>query len=86
MNVLIVILTGLLVGAMADSIASGRGPGKKADIGIAIVGAFIATLIYMNMREVGHTAFGSVSASLVGAAALVSPFIVFITGRGPKRI
>ena len=86
MNVLIVLLTGLLVGAMADSIASGRGPGKKVDIGIAVAGAFIATLIYMNMSEVGHTAFGSVGAAIVGAAALVSPFIVFITGRGPKRI
>jgi uncharacterized membrane protein YeaQ/YmgE (transglycosylase-associated protein family) len=83
MGILLWLLFGLIVGAIAKYIVPGEGPGGiLGDIIIGIVGAFLGGWIFSLFGHSGVTGFnlGSIICAIIGAVVLL--FIIrAVTGR-----
>ena len=86
MNVLITLLVGLVVGALAKFIMPGRDPGGiLVTMLLGIAGAFVGTMVGRTMGLYGPDQAAGWIMSIVGAILLLVLYRM-ITGRRPRPV
>ena len=86
MNVLITLLVGLVVGALAKFIMPGRDPGGIiVTMLLGIAGAFVGTMVGRTMGLYGPDQAAGWIMSIVGAILLLVLYRM-ITGRRPRPV
>ncbi len=75
------IVVGLIAGAVASRVVSGRGFGCIADIVVGIVGAFVGGFLLSQFMTGTVGFFGSIVVAFVGAAFLLAVLKLLSGGR-----
>ena len=82
MHIVLVMLIGLVAGALAGSVVRGHGYGVVADIVVGVVGAFVGGWILATFLGVGGGGFFiSLFMAFVGAVALLWLLRLLVPGR-----
>jgi uncharacterized membrane protein YeaQ/YmgE (transglycosylase-associated protein family) len=88
-HLITLLLVGLIIGAIASRVVSGRGYGCLADTAIGLAGSFIGGILFYRFFRVGTVLFSATLTDLVvgfiGAVLLLVVVELVGGGRGRRR-